>query len=403
MPSSAKSCPRSRPLHELRANSVIPLLVHGQGVILFESTDNTTPCSFYLLNNDKTKGLGVEFIVNKVRVFILSSSESKELIDDKNKVGLINKSGAYYWFSLDTHNKTLYGGIGEPRLETIVYEYVFSDDVTAFLESLTVVQFITPTIKPLKLLRDPITSNVSLRVKNTDELTMSDVASGKFLPKANLSPMAQKMYDCITGKNFLLNDAEFPNFSNAIKQSINNPNGWCYKRLAEKAREFSKEPHLLETYLRITLGQNNGESPGVPYVMEIWPVGHFSPIHSHSVANAVIRVLHGTIQVELFPFLCDEKESVLPFATTHFTEDEVTWISPMLNQIHRLTNLPANTEPCITIQCYMYNEDDDAHYDYFDYLGDNGKKLQYTPDSDMEFIAFKQLMKEEWLSYAGMP
>ena len=361
------------------------------------------PCRFYLLNKEKTGGLCVEFIINKVRVFIISSSAPKELIDDKNNAGLIDKSGAYYWFSLDSHNKTLYGGVGEPRLETMVYEYVFNDDVIAFLESLTIVQFDTPTLKPLKLLRDPITDYVPMRVKNTDELTMSDIASGKFLPKANLSSIAQKLYDCITGKKFLLNDAEFPHFSDAIKQSIENPNGWCYKKLLEKAREFSKEPRPLETYLRITLGQNNGESPGIPYVMEIWPVGHFSPIHSHSVANAVIRVLHGTIQVELYPFLCDEKESVLSFAIANFTKDEVTWISPTLNQIHRLTNIATNTEPCITIQCYMYNEDDDAHYDYFDYVGDNGKKQQYTPDSDMDFITFKQLMKTEWASYVGTP
>jgi hypothetical protein len=401
MPSAA--APRSRPLHELRANSVIPLLVHGQGVVLFESTDNTTPCSFCLLNKEKTQGLGIEFIVNKVRVFIISSTEPKELIDEKNTVGLINKRGVYYWFSLDTHNKTLYAGVGEPRLETMVYEYVFEEDILSFLESLTIIQFNTPTLKPLKLLRDPITSNVPLNVKNTNELTMNDIALGNVLPKASLSPIAQKLYDCIVGKFFCLITLEFPNFSDAIKYSIENPNGWCYKRLAEKAKEFSKEPHPLETYLRITLGQNSGESPGIPYVMEIWPVGHYSPIHSHSEANAVIRVLHGKLQVELYPFLCDEKDTVLPFATANFTRDDVTWISPTLNQTHRLTNLSTNTEPCITIQCYMYNEDDDAHYDYFDYLGDNGVKRQYMPDSDMDFIAFKKLMKEEWLSYAYTP
>jgi len=392
-----------RNLKDLRAFSKIPLLVHGQGVILFESTDNKTPCVFFLKNNEKSHGLGVEFIVNKVRVFIVSSSEPKELVDEKNNTGLVNKSGAFYWFSLDTHNKTLYGGVGEPRLDTLVYQYTFKEDVTEFLESLTTIEFAADTLKPLRLLRDPITANLPLKVKNTDDLTMSDIASGNFLPKANLSSIAQKLYDCISGKNFYLNDAEFPYFSDAIKLSISNPDGWCYKRLAEKANEFSKEPHPQETYLRITMGQNNGESPGVPYVMEIWPIGHYSPIHSHSAANAVIRVLHGTIQVELFPFLCDQKDSVPPFATTSFTKDEVTWISPTLNQIHRLTNLESNTEPCITIQCYMYNEDDDAHYDYFDYLGDNGKKLQYTPDSDMDFVAFKKLMKEEWLKQAGAP
>ena len=340
----------------------------------------------------------VEFVLGHIRVYIISSSDPKELIDVKNNAGLINKSGAYYWFSLDAHNKTLYGGIGEPRLETMVYEYVFTEDATSFLESLVLVQFNTLTIKPLKLLRDPITDYIPLSVKNTDDITMNDIASGAFLPKANLSTMAQKLYDAIAGKRFILDDPNFPDFSKAIEHSIQTPGCWCYQRLLEKANEFSKEPRPLETYLRITLGKNNGESPGVPYVMEIWPVGHYSPIHSHSAANAVIRVLHGSIQVELFPFLCDEKDTVKPFGTAIFHKDDITWISPTLNQVHRLTNVPANTEACITIQCYMYNEDDDVHYDYFDYLGDNGKKLQYTPDSDMDFVEFKQRMKEEWLA-----
>lgn len=34
-----------------------------------------------------------------------------------------------------------------------------------------------------------------------------------------------------------------------------------------------------------------GDSPGVPYVLEIWPAGHFSPIHDHGDSNAVIKVV----------------------------------------------------------------------------------------------------------------
>jgi hypothetical protein len=46
----------------------------------------------------------------------------------------------------------------------------------------------------------------------------------------------------------------------------------------------------------------------------------------------------------------------------------------------------------------MYSGDDIAHYEYFDYIDADGKKQQYEPDSDMDFIAFKELMKEEWKS-----
>jgi hypothetical protein len=70
------------------------------------------------------------------------------------------------------------------------------------------------------------------------------------------------------------------------------------------------------------------------------------------------------------------------------------WISPTLNQTHQLRNVAKAT--CITIQCYMYDGGDDKHYDYFDYLDEKGATQQYEPDSDMEFLAFKDLMLEEW-------
>ena len=45
----------------------------------------------------------------------------------------------------------------------------------------------------------------------------------------------------------------------------------------------------------------------------------------------------------------------------------------------------------------MYKQNNISHYDYFDYLDADGKTQQYEPDSDMEFLAFKALMKKEWL------
>ena len=44
----------------------------------------------------------------------------------------------------------------------------------------------------------------------------------------------------------------------------------------------------------------------------------------------------------------------------------------------------------------MYEDDNKKHYDYFDYLDSNGDKQQYEPDSDMDFINFKELMQKEW-------
>jgi hypothetical protein len=216
---------------------------------------------------------------------------------------------------------------------------------------------------------------------------MDDIASQNFLPRSWLSPVSQKMYDSIAGKEFVLDDPSFPNFSAAIERNIATPGCWCYETLKRKASEFGK-PNILETYLRITLGQNNGESPGIPYVMEIWPPGHYSPIHSHAGANAIIRVLHGSIRVRLYPYLCPASED--PFAVEDFQKGDITWISPMLNQVHQLENVCDTT--CVTIQCYSYDFLDKSHYDYFDYISD-GEIKQYEPDSDMDFVTFKKMIR----------
>ncbi len=383
----------------------VNLIVHGQGVFIFQNQDNTKSSCFQLYSKDNKNGLKVEFNVDSVKVSKIPTNES--FVDDTNNKGLINKKGSYYWFSLDSQNQKLQAGIGEPRIENVIYTYQFSNaDKTlwetnkTFLESLISVNASDKNIKPMKLLKDPITRTVPLLVKSTDELTMNDIANNAYLPKSHLSPVAQQLFDCISGKSFVLNDSDFPDFSKAIEYSIATPGLWCYEKLKEKSTEFNKDdPNILETYLRITLSENNGESPGIPYVMEIWPVGHYSPIHNHGGSSAVVRVLNGKINVKLYPFLCyDDKDGVEPFKEVQVTKDEVTWISPSLNQIHQLHNLDCNKDTCITIQCYMYENDDSIHYDYFDYLDNKGKKQNYEPDSDMDFILFKETMKQEWES-----
>ena len=46
----------------------------------------------------------------------------------------------------------------------------------------------------------------------------------------------------------------------------------------------------------------------------------------------------------------------------------------------------------------MYGNKNIKHYDYFDYINNNGNKQQYDPDSDMDFFKFKLKMKEEWIN-----
>ena len=378
----------------------IKLPIHGQGVFLFNTNTNQGKSfGFTFFTKDTTDGLMVslnskEFLVTRIK------NNDKFVSQSKNR-GLTNKSGAYYWFSLDSQNQVLYAGIGEPRIENICYSYQFdvSDKLSEankmFLESLVSIT-LPLSILPLKLLKNPITTQIPLLVKGMNELTMNDIASNAYLPNASLSIAGKTLYNCVAGEKFVLDSPDFPDFSKAIEHSINTPGLWCNTRIKQKATEFGKIPQPLETYLRITLGQNNGDSPGIPYVMEIWPIGHYSPVHNHGGANAIIRVLQGNIKVSLFPYLCQDNEGIEPFATKEFKTNDITWISTTLNQVHQLKNLDTNDSACITIQCYLYDNDDKTHYDYFDYLGNKNAKNQYEPDSDMDFLEFKKLMQKEW-------
>ncbi|CAF1262912.1 unnamed protein product, partial [Didymodactylos carnosus] len=197
-----------------------------------------------------------------------------------------------------------------------------------------------------------------------------------------------------------LNTTDFPNFVPAIDYSCSEPEGWCYKTLHEKASRFGK--HNIEaTYLRITMGVNEGNSPGHPYVLEIWPPGHYSPIHVHSNSYGIIRVLHGKITTELYSTFNVNHQ--IPFATKLFQKDDVTWLSPGLNQIHRVINTSPNL--CITIQAYQYGHNDQDHYEYFDYIKNDRKSIgHFDPKSDMDYVQFKKLIKKEWVDEAkNMP
>jgi len=376
---------------------ILPLIIRGQGVLIFRAKADD-PCILKFHNKDLSLILTVEFTPKSVNVF----SGDSIFVDKNNTKGLLDDSAAYYWFSIDSVNQQLYAGIGETRLDTVIYKFEFvkkSGTTRDFLSSLTQVD-ISEGIKALRLLRDPITMPIPMLIKASETLTMNDVAEGKILPSASLTPVNKKLYECVSGKNFVLDDKDFPDFSKAIENSIATPGLWCNTRLKEKSTEFSKDkPNLLETYLRITMGQNNGESPGSPYVLEIWPIGHYSPVHSHAGANAIIRVLHGNIHVRLFPYLSPKVQS---FGSATFKKDDITWVNTTLNQTHQLINPKTNNKTCITIQCYMYDEADNGHYDYFDYIDADGVKQQYEPDSDMDFIKFKALMKEEWMLTSSM-
>jgi hypothetical protein len=368
------------------------LLIKGQSVFIFELRKIPTEAfETKIVFADYSNKISLEVhLFNHKLTASLRGSDDYTFIGEE-KISLSKNDKAFYWLSLDSHNLTLRFGIGEARLETESCRIGFTEKCKKDLLTISQFTFDDAVIAPMRMLRDPITTPVALKVKGPNDLTMDDIAENKVMPKANLTPIGQLLYDNVAGEKFVLDDDDFPEFSQAIEYSIKTPGCWCNSKLAEKSKTKPAGQEK-KIYLRITLGQNSGESPGIPYVMEIWPPGCYSSIHSHAGANAIIRVFTGEIDVTMYPFLGSEES----FGKARFGAGDIAWISPTLNQYHYLKNENVNGPTCITIQCYMYDADDLGHYDYFDYLDDNNKLAQFNPNSDMDFVAFKALMREEW-------
>jgi len=100
---------------------ILPFIIRGQGVLIFKHLKPDDPCILKFHNKDLSLILTVEFTPKSVNVF----SGDSIFIDKNNTKGLIDDSAAYYWFSIDSVNQQLYAGIGETRLDTVIYKFEF--------------------------------------------------------------------------------------------------------------------------------------------------------------------------------------------------------------------------------------------------------------------------------------
>ncbi|MCA9707572.1 MAG: cysteine dioxygenase family protein [Myxococcales bacterium] len=314
-----------------------------------------------------------------------------------------------YWLSLDSQNRRLrYGkGYAQAQLTLLQWDYPEGGDEDpeklpyAWTEKL---QFVAVShtgqgpFEPLVELHPmPVVADIPALIVPSQVITMDQLARGEVTVIENLSDGCNVLYANVAGANIQLDTPDFPDFSEAINYSIMTEGCVCYELLKSKEGEFGPS-NPQETYLRITLGENLGDSPGIPFVLEIWPGQHYSPIHDHAGSDAVIKVLHGQIQsrwfAELSPLYRDYYEKF------DLVAGQVTWLSPDYYQTHQLFNPAPEGFMCATLQCYRYPDDDREHYEYFDYLtqGQDGQWTiaRFYPNSDMDFLTFKRKIKEEW-------
>ncbi|CAC5403890.1 unnamed protein product [Mytilus coruscus] len=232
-----------------------------------------------------------------------------------------------YWYSYDRDNLVLKYGKGYRMEETTFLTYDFLKNVSssedkenirkklypyfnaeekrlirmyeAMMNSLKGGD-ITVTEQIVEFDKNPFILNVSPLVLDSTKVNLFFLDEGNFTFSASLSPACRELYENVKGCH-LNYPEEVTGFllSNAIRYSIDTEGCLLNQKLKEKVQKFvgsNKEA----TYLRITLRSSLGKSPGIPYVLEIWPQGHYSPIHNHGNANAVIKVLFGSIHIMIY-------------------------------------------------------------------------------------------------------
>lgn len=398
------------PIFQKLSETQNKLIVTGQGIVVLKQKKKL-PFTIYLTEHEANNFPGYALAVTQKNAtfYRLSNGEEIVLCNSKSGTGIDQDEKCSYWFSIDSINCCLRYGKGEQREQTTIMKYSLEPSNgrshnNEWIERINYIKIINHdqdqcNAEEVSVWRDPVTTEPALLIFPIDAITMEMAANYNGTVVENLTNECQKLYANVAGQQFQLNTPDFPYFSEAIEQSIQNPKGWCYQTLKNKEKEFGEPPNTYATYLRITLGVNQGESPGIPYVMEIWPSGHYSPIHNHAGANAVIKVLHGEITVRLFDML--SVSHTTPFKTVTIKKGDITWITSQLNQTHKLHNEDSRNV-CVTIQCYLYNIEDNSHYEYFDYINNDGSNIEkFLPNSDMDFLAFKQQMKQEWESNKG--
>ncbi|KAF8069883.1 RmlC-like cupin domain-containing protein [Lyophyllum atratum] len=386
----------------------LQLVVEGQGIVAVQVKPGVqfsiilTP-SAELGDNDT--GLKLELTEKSAKFFAITLHSSTEIpsVTPKGPTAPLLVPGVedLYWLSVDQKNGSLrYGKTYRSASTTFLKATVDVGDKATkpgpfiwvkSLKHVSIVSDIRPDLGQVSIGSLPIVNDLPPIVAESVEVTLEDLAISTTTSIANLSPECQRLYANVTGPGVKLDDKNFPDFSQALEFSIRTPGKICYEKLKAKADEFG-DPEM--TYLRITLGSDEGNSPGVPFVMEIWPSKHRSPIHDHGEAYAVIKVLHGEINASYFTKL-DHKSGIKLEPDFTFQKDQVTWIGPDNYQVHQLHN--DSDRVCVTIQCYQYANTDRAHDEYFEYLdAKSGDKEPFYPDSDWDFVAFKRLIKAEW-------
>lgn len=278
-------------------------------------------------------------------------------------------------------------------------QQLFPDDSSEALgkESEVLAKSIIDIEQKVAFDKDPFACNWSPLVLDSAQVNMFELDGHNYTFSASLPSACLELYSNVTAKNVALDWSPTPEkymLSDAIRHSINSTNGALHKKLKSKSGVFGR---FDETYLRVTLGSNRGSSPGIPYVLEIWPKNHGSPIHNHGNAYAVIKVLHGGLTIKVFNKHVFVTTDAPPLQKFDVKAGDITWISPNWFQTHQLWNY--TDDYAATVQCYQYGTNDFTHWPYFDYVAGTDVIHEFLPDSDYTFHEMRSIVLKEYEQY----
>ncbi|XP_069136227.1 uncharacterized protein [Argopecten irradians] len=404
-----------------------PMPVHGQGIFTFNITRNNA-FMIKITKASATDDIRLTVGLDSAEFGITQNGQYSKL-DGTTETGSGYDADKKisYWFSYNRDSLVLKYGKGYTMEETteLVYDFLAGAKTSKEQEAIRekyhglfnaedvgLVQLFDtakPTAnagsdlidieKSVSFRKNPFICNLSPFVLDSKQATLFTLDNGNYMLTGSLPPACKELYDniCNTDLNWPP-EVDDVLLSDAIRFSIETKGCLLYNKLQEKTGEFGPDSGAEETYLRVTLGHSLGNSPGIPYVLEIWPAKHYSPIHNHGNANAVIKVLFGQINVSLY-----NKQTMDPKAkpekSFNATKGDVTWISRDWFQTHKLWN---NTDDyCATIQCYNFDAGDTTHWPYFDYVSENSTIEEFLPDSDFTFQDMRRKVLEEYRNNAG--
>jgi len=146
--------------------------------------------------------------------------------------------------------------------------------------------------------------------------------------------------------------------------------GLLAQRLADKIKEQFNHRDPQMTYLRIDA---YGKQVMSPALVEVWPAGHHSPIHSHAGSVGIIKCLAGRIDIKIYNELRANAR-----VTDAFTLEagDTTYLTDRENTVHTLT-CPRDVPFAVTVQIYR-----SLRGQAFDYIGRDFDIHPFVPKND---------------------